>query len=131
MNMGPSVMFLVSCITGRIDGLNATNAICMAYIHVGINAYIGATRTTYGTVDTTVDFDMHLEAEGAVLLSEYFTDYMMQNATTGMGLRDAKNAYLPADSPTGGIQADMAHTIWAHYILYGDPDFNPYEPANA
>ena len=131
LEMGPSVIFLVSCITGRIDGLNATNCLCMAYMHIGANCYVGATRSTYGSVDTSIDFDMKLEAEGAVMLSEMYTADLMANETVGMALRDSKNEYLPNDIATGGITGELAKTIFFHYMCYGDPDFNPYEPSNA
>jgi hypothetical protein len=128
---GPSTFFLVSCVTGRIDGLNPRNCLSLAYLHMGINAYVGATRTTYGWIDPNLDFDYrYLEPEGAVLLSERFTYKVMHDATVGLALRDAKNGYLPEDTAGGAIEEDIAFIIYAHYVVHGDPAFDPYEPAN-
>ena len=128
MDFGPSTMFLVSCVTGRIDGLNPENCLAMAYLHGGVTAYLGATRSTYGGLKADADFDMRLEPTGAVLLSKYFTEQIMDNQDVGMALRNAKNLYLPDDgnSPDEGTSG----IIYGHYIIHGDPAFNPYEPDN-
>ena len=128
---GPGTFFLVSCITGRIDGLNPRNALAMTYMHCGLNAYVGATRSTLGWIDPDLDFDMRfLEPEGAVLLSEMFLEEMLNDHTTGIALRNAKNRYLPEDISSGAIKAE-SYIMFQHYVLHGDPAFNPYEPANA
>jgi len=44
MNFGPSVMFGSSCVTGKIDGIMAYNALSQAFLHSGMNAYVGASR---------------------------------------------------------------------------------------
>jgi hypothetical protein len=129
MNFGPSTMFLVSCVTGRIDGLNPENTLALAYMHAGVCAYVGATRSTYGGVTSDFDLDMRLEPTGAVLLSKYFTEAIMSNKDVGISLRDAKNLYLPDDSDSGS-EAGLAGIMFGHYIIHGDPAFNPYEPAN-
>ena len=132
MDFGPSTMYLISCVVGRIDGLDPENALSQAYIHGGINAFIGATRSTYGTIDAGSDEDLRLDPEGAVLMGEYFTEYVLgDDKTVGMALRDAKNDYLPEDAEGGianGIGPEIAYIIYGHYILHGDPMFNPYEP---
>ncbi|MEA3558798.1 MAG: C25 family cysteine peptidase [Candidatus Thermoplasmatota archaeon] len=128
MSMGPSTMFLVSCITGRIDGLAPENCLSMAYIHIGVASYVGATRSTLGWIDMGLEFDMRpVEPEGAVLLSEYYTKNLLDDMDAGMALRDAKNLYLPTDLASGGIR-DESFIMVQHYVLYGDPAFNPYEP---
>ena len=129
MNFGPSTMFLVSCVTGRIDGLNPENCLALAYLHGGVTAYIGATRSTYGGLRLETDLDMRLEPTGAVLMSKYFTEEIMADSDVGMALRNAKNQYLPEDSE-GGSEAGLAGIMFGHYIIHGDPAFNPYEPAN-
>jgi hypothetical protein len=129
MDFGPSTMFLVSCVTGRIDGLNPENALATAYMHAGVCAYVGATRSTYGGITSDNDLDMRLEPTGAVLLSKYFTEAIMANKDVGISLRDAKNLYLPDDSDNGP-EAGLAGIMYGHYIIHGDPAFNPYEPAN-
>lgn len=131
LSFGPATFFLVSCITGRIDGLNPRNALAMTYVHGGVNAYVGATRSTLGWIDPDLDFDMRfLEPEGAVLLSEYFLEELVKDESCGMALRNAKNSYLPTDLSSGSIR-DESYIMFQHYILHGDPAFNPYEPINA
>ena len=132
MNFGPSTMYLISCVVGRIDGLNPENALSQAYIHGGMNAFIGATRSTYGSITAGEDTDIRLDPQGAVLLGEFFSEYsIVDDQTCGMALRNAKNDYLPMDEPggyTGGLGAAIVYAIYGHYILHGDPMFNPYEP---
>ena len=60
MNFGPSTMYMISCVVGRIDGLDPENSLAMAYMHSGMNAYIGATRSTYGWLDAGSDGDVRL-----------------------------------------------------------------------
>jgi len=128
MSMGPSTMFLVSCITGRIDGLAPENCLSMAYVHVGVASYVGATRSTLGWLDPGLEFDMRpFEPEGAVLMSEMYTENLLDDMDAGLALRDAKNSYLPTDLEGGSIK-DEAFIMVQHYVLYGDPAFNPYEP---
>ncbi len=129
MNFGPSTMFLVSCVTGRIDGLNPENCLAMAYLHCGMVGFVGATRSTYGGLDMETDLDMRLEPTGAVLMSKYFTQQIMDDQDIGLALRNAKNLYLPDDAASGS-EAGLARIMYAHYIVHGDPAFNPYEPAN-
>jgi hypothetical protein len=127
MNFGPSTMFLVSCVTGRIDGLNPENCLALAYMHGGVNAYLGATRSTYGGIEQA-DFDMRLEPTGAVMMSKLFTEEVMSDDDVGIALRDAKNLYLPMDASSTEDHIPMI--IYGHYIIHGDPAFNPYEPNN-
>lgn len=133
MSFGPSTMFLVSCITGRIDGMSPQSCLAMTYMHNGVNCYVGASRTTFGWIDPDLDFDMRFfEPEGAVLLGEMFTEELLiEDKDIGTALRDAKNKYLAEDVQSGSIQETQGHIIYWHYICYGDPAFNPYEPANA
>ncbi|PKK85671.1 MAG: hypothetical protein CVT48_04480, partial [Thermoplasmata archaeon HGW-Thermoplasmata-1] len=48
MNFGPGIIAAVSCVTGRIDGLLPELCLSQAYLHSGMNVYIGATRSTPG-----------------------------------------------------------------------------------
>lgn len=134
MDFGPSTMFIISCVVGRIDGLHPENSLAMAYMHSGMNAYIGATRSTYGWVDAGSDGDVRLDSEGAVLMGEIFSMYILgDDMTAGMALRDAKNDYIVEDGQGGYINSigdHYAYMIYGHYILHGDPAFNPYEPNN-
>ena len=132
MDFGPSTMYMISCVVGRIDGLDPENSLAMAYMHGGVNAYIGATRSTYGWIDAGSDGDVRLDSEGAVLMGEYFSEYVLtEDQTVGLALRNAKNDYIVEDG-IGGYINDLdehyAYMIYGHYILHGDPAFNPYEP---
>ena len=133
MNFGPSTIYMISCVVGRIDGLDPENSLAMAYLHGGVNAYIGATRSTYGWVDVDA-VDVRLDSEGAVLMGEFFSQYVLaEDMTVGMALRDAKNDYIVEDGEGGFINdldKQYAYMIYGHYILHGDPAFNPYEPNN-
>lgn len=121
MNYGPSTMFVVSCITGRTDGLNPTNTISQTMIHAGVNAYVGATRVTadpgyleprplpggwgigtLGLIKATMDLLIKDEYPtfhfGAVLGEDFIKEMIENDKTTGLALRDAKNVFLPKDA---------------------------------
>lgn len=121
MEYGPSVMFVVSCITGRTDGLEPENTISQSFLHAGLNAYVGATRVTadpgylnprplpggwgigtLGLLKATFSYllkneypDFHF---GAIIGEDFIIDLIRDDATTGRALRDAKNQYLPKDA---------------------------------
>ncbi|MDG6229137.1 MAG: C25 family cysteine peptidase, partial [Candidatus Thermoplasmatota archaeon] len=121
MQYGPSVVFVVSCITGRTDGLRPENTISQAFLHAGVNAYIGATRVTadpgyleprplpggwgiglLGFLKASLNLliknqypDFHF---GAVIGEDFVKELIEEDATTGMALRNAKNVYLPKDA---------------------------------
>jgi hypothetical protein len=112
---------VVSCITGRTDGLEPENTISQTFLHAGINAYVGATRVTadpgyldprplpgglgigtLGLLKATFNYfvkneypDFHF---GAVLGEDFIIDLIRDDSTTGRALRDAKNQYLPKDA---------------------------------
>ncbi|HVQ01568.1 MAG TPA: hypothetical protein VMT57_08640, partial [Candidatus Thermoplasmatota archaeon] len=121
MEYGPSVIFVESCITARTDGIDAKNVLSQAYLHAGVNAYIGATRVTadpgyleprplpkgwgigiLGLVKALLNLKLNGEYPdahfGAVIAENVILDFIQHNATIGMALRDSKNAYLPTDA---------------------------------
>ena len=121
MELGPSVMYVVSCITGRTDGLEPENTISQTYLHAGVNAYIGATRVTadpgyldprpfpggwgIGTLGLLkATFNLLIKDEypdfhfGAVIAEDFIKEIIENDATTGLALRNAKNQYLPKDA---------------------------------
>jgi hypothetical protein len=121
MEYGPSVIFIESCITARTDGIDAENVLSQAYLHAGVNAYIGATRVTadpgyleprplpkgwgvgiLGLAKALLDLklkgkypDAHF---GAVIAENVVLELIQHNTTIGMALRNSKNAYLPTDA---------------------------------
>jgi hypothetical protein len=121
MEFKPSVIFVESCITARTDGMDADNVLSQAYLHAGVNAYIGATRVTAdpGYLEprplpkgwgigilglTKAILDLKLKGEypdahfGAVIAEDVILGLIQNDSTIGMALRDAKNKYLPKDA---------------------------------
>ncbi len=123
MDYGPSVIFIVSCITGRTDGFMAENTLSQTYLHSGANAYIGATRVTadpgyleprplpggwgiglLGYMKAALNYRLKQEFPdahfGAVIAEDFILSLIQEDTTTGLALRDAKNLYLPKDANT-------------------------------
>jgi len=123
MDYGPSVIFVVSCITARTDGIIPENALSQAFLYAGMNAYIGATRFTadpgylpprplpggwgigiLGLTKAILDLKLkgvYPESHfGASLAEDFIVDLIENDATTGLALRNAKNVYLEKDANT-------------------------------
>jgi len=116
LNMHPGVLFAVSCSLGRIDGVNIQSSMTYTVLEKGMNVYLASTRTTYGAVGVT--------AEAADGLSLYFWQNLVTDETTGEAMMHAKQDLMDYGSaPVNG------YVCW-EYVHYGDPAFNPYEPAN-
>lgn len=121
MEYGPSVVFVVSCITGRTDGMRGENVMSQAYIHAGANAFIGATRVTadpgyleprplpggwglgiLGFLKAWLDLKLKGEYPdshfGALVGEDFILDLIENNSDTGTALRNAKNKYLAKDA---------------------------------
>jgi hypothetical protein len=119
MDFGPSVIFVLSCITGRTDGLLPENCLSQAYLHAGVNCFIGATRVTAdpgylepglifkgfgakGFVKAALNLLLNGEYPdphfGSVIANDFILDLQESDSTVGMALRNAKNAYLPKDA---------------------------------
>jgi hypothetical protein len=138
MNLGPSVMWADSCVTGRIDGLPPENCLSQAFLHAGMNVYIGATRESWGNVVPTPD-SASGESLGGWLSMNFFghltghfydksggmQSFGPANTTVGAALVLAKNAYAQKFGvDSGGMGSDTLE----EFIIHGDPAFNPYEP---
>ncbi|MDD5502424.1 MAG: C25 family cysteine peptidase, partial [Candidatus Thermoplasmatota archaeon] len=141
MSMGPSVMALESCITARTDGLKAYNTISQAFLHAGVNAYMGGTRSMWGSITPAMDTPTPLSDKlGEYVEKNFFghlTGYYTSDAdptgtVTGMvgdmdvghALLYARNAYASATGLTASDAIDTMSVI----VIYADPAFNPYEP---
>jgi hypothetical protein len=100
-DLGPSVYLTAACLMGRIDCIPAEEAICANFIHAGLNAFVGATRST--------------GSESGTRWMEW--DLLYNDTSMGEALRLSKIDH-PAE-PTLQVRT-----------LYADPAFNPYEPEN-
>jgi len=138
MNFGPSVLFASSCVTGKIDGIPHTNALSQAFLHSGMNAYVGASRLSWGSLVPLPDATSGEVLGGymGLLFYSYITGFRYDkqdglfsevtgDLTLGQALSLAKNDYISANPPdNGGPQSDTAE----EFNLHGDPAFNPFEP---
>jgi len=100
-DLGPSVYLTAACLMGRIDGIPAEEAICANFIHAGLNAFVGATRST--------------GSESGTRWMEW--DLLYNDTSMGEALRLSKVDH--PEEPTLSVRT-----------LYGDPAFNPFEPEN-
>jgi len=118
MEMGPSVMLIEGCGSGKIDGFHPQNSLANAYLHAGANAYISPTTFSafYGALEPRfgpkgVGFGIvgylkaALEARSGIYPEVFFNQYMFEqmvlqmaeeDVPIGVALRDAKNDYLSA-----------------------------------
>jgi len=117
VEMGPSVMLVEGCGSGKIDGLIPENFLTNAYLHAGVNAYISPTTFSafYGALEPRPDITGgvgfgivgYLKAKSDAKKGIYpevnfnqfnFEEIMMNlfenDVTIGHALRDAKNLYL-------------------------------------
>jgi hypothetical protein len=121
MEIGPSVMWIDSCLCGKIGGVYPVNSISMAFIHAGVNALISSPMES-NIAGGYLEPKKHLwdtpwsvakarfnatrnakkgiypEPHFGYLLYEDMCKELAKNATIGLAFRDAKNAYLPKDA---------------------------------
>ena len=122
MKLGPSYMWIESCICGRLDGMYPTQSITQAYLHSGVNAVISATtcsniaggylnpkntkydlpgQTAYRYIVNRIKAaegvypDLHF---GFLMYTDMLANLQKGNVSLGMAFRDARNAYLPEDA---------------------------------
>jgi hypothetical protein len=116
--MGPSVMMVEGCGSGKIDGFLPTNSLANAYLHAGANAYIspttfsafyGALEPRFGSKGVGFGIVGFLKAwsdqKKGIYIPVYFNQYIFEhanlemfhkNSDIGTALRNAKNAFVPA-----------------------------------
>jgi hypothetical protein len=123
MQYGPAVIFVESCITARTDGMLGTTVLSQAYLHAGVNAYVGATRVTadpgyleprpfpnglgfgiLGLLKASLVYkikhqfpDLHF---GAVIAEKTIEGLIANDSDIGTALRDSKNVFLALDANT-------------------------------
>ena len=122
MNFGPSVLWIESCICGKIDGIYPKVGISQACLHAGVNAVFAATtlsnvpagynepkrtkydfpgQTLYRYIKTKMDTNKGIYPDPH-FGDKVFTDLCEEleneeGMTTGMAYRNARNRYLPED----------------------------------
>jgi len=119
MEMGPSVMLIEGCGSGKIDGIHPQNFLANAYLHAGANAYISPTTFSafYGALEPRPNFNGGVgfgimgylkaarEARQGIYPPVFFNQYIFEemvlqmaedDVPIGVALRDAKNDYIPA-----------------------------------
>jgi len=122
VDMGPSVMMIEGCGSGKIDGMIPMNSLANTYMHAGVNAYISPTTMSafYGALEPRPKWPLLGNGVGFGIVGylqtlinyklngEYppihFNQWIFENAlydmydndiSIGEALRNAKNAFLP------------------------------------
>ena len=122
MDLGPSFLWIESCICGKIDGVYPKQGISQAYLHSGCNAVIAATTSSNvpgGYLEgknTKYDFpgqtalrylqanrnaknDIYPEMHfGFKLYSDLCEELKTGDTSIGLAYREARNRYLPEDA---------------------------------
>lgn len=120
MNLGPSFMWVESCICGKLDGQYPTQSITQAYLHSGMNALIASTTSSNIAGGYLEPKNHKYDFPGQTLYryvvnrmkvsrGEYpdlhfgfkmYTDmlsYLKDGENLGLAFRNARNQYLPQD----------------------------------
>jgi len=123
MDLGPSFIWIESCICGKIDGVYPTQGVSQAYIHAGANSVIAATtcsnvpggylepkRTKYDFPGQTfyryltslqqIRQGIYPEQHFGFKIYEDLCQEFQDNddITIGYAFREARNRYLPEDA---------------------------------
>ena len=122
MDLGPSFMWLESCICGKIDGLYPKNSLGQAFLHAGIASLIasptgsniagGYLEPKKHKWDTPISiFRAYIKSKldarkgnypdqhfGFLIYSDLCFEIKNDGDTIGKAFRDAKNKYLPQDA---------------------------------
>jgi hypothetical protein len=123
MNLGPSYLWIESCICGKLDGMYPKQSITQAFLHSGCNAVIASTTCSniaggyLEPKNTMYDFpgqtlirylqwsskvkqgiypDMHF---GFKIYTDTLTQLKQENTSLGKAFKEARNLYLPQDVP--------------------------------
>jgi hypothetical protein len=123
MNLGPSFLWIESCICGKIDGLYPQQIIGQAYLHAGANAVIASTTSSnipggylepkktkydlpgqtllrylkaYGNAKRGVYPEQHF---GFKIYADLCEELQKEKGMSiGLAFREARNRYLPEDA---------------------------------
>jgi hypothetical protein len=91
-------------------------SICNAYLGEGAYAFVGASTIAYGPAD---------ENGAADLICQFFFRYLLEGASTGRALLQARQDYLRTQAPFDPIDLK---TVGQFYLL-GDPSIHPVKPS--
>jgi hypothetical protein len=122
MDMGPSVMLVEGCGSGKIDGFIPQNSLANAYLHAGVNAYVSPTTFSafYGALEPRPKWPLLPDGVGfgivgylkawldwklkgqyppvcfnQFIFEETILDLAENDVSFGTALRNAKNLFLP------------------------------------
>ena len=143
MNFGPSVLWATSCTAGKIDGVPAYNALANSWLHAGMNTYVAASRSMWGSLFFTPDVYSGETMGNYIMLHFYghitgwrydkseepipphYTEVEVSDTSVGVAFMLARNTYITNFPSDGGNYHDG--TYQAPFV-HGDPAFNPYTP---
>lgn len=122
MNLGPSFLWIESCICGKLDGMYPKQSITQAFLHAGCNVIVASTTTSSipgGYLEpkkTMYDFpgqallrniQWSIKVRNGIYPDQHFgfkiyTDTLHQlkqgGRSVGEAFRNARNLYLPEDA---------------------------------
>jgi hypothetical protein len=125
----PGLAAVMACDTGRVDNLDDSSdyKCSQAFIHAGLNGYIGASRLAYGLFKGGDGEQGGLLDTGALYLVDRISNHFAAGGiSAGELLLSARNELIdkygtdPEDSE--GFEAMIS--MW-EYVLYGDPAWVP------
>lgn len=135
-DMPPNVIFGVSCMLGWTDDVDIERSMTYTMLEKGVNAFLAATRTTFGVIstDTVTDYPTEENDKAANGLCRLFYEDLIDNdRSVGEAMMDAKNDLMDTDKWDGVFddeEWEINEVVCWQYMCYGDPAFNPYEPCN-
>lgn len=128
-SLKPGFAAVMACLTARVDNLDdhQEDKISLAFLHAGLNGYIGSSRLAYGLFQVGQGQDGILLDTGALYLIDRISlNYVNGDLSTGELLMIARNEmidkWVNSDSSNEAFEATVA--MW-EYVLYGDPAWVP------
>ncbi|PNX53659.1 MAG: hypothetical protein BV458_03365 [Thermoplasmata archaeon M9B2D] len=122
MNLGPSFLWIESCICGKFDGVYPPQSITQTYLHAGCNVIVSSTTTSNIPGGYLEPKNTHYDFPGQALIRsiqwaikarqgiypdqhfgfKVYTDTLNQlkqgSRSIGEAFRNARNVYLPEDA---------------------------------
>jgi len=135
--MPPNVIFGVSCMLGWTDDVDIERSMTYTMMEKGTHAFLAATRSTFGVIssDTVTDNPLRDDNDKAAngLCRLFYEDLIDNDHSVGEAIMDAKQDLLDTEKWDGVFndeEWEINQVVSWHYVCYGDPAFNPYEPIN-